>query len=335
MSARPSPILACLFAAFASTSEAQPPPATPTPKPPPPLRIPFSSLVPEATLAISGTRDFAATDDALWIGSREAGTVSRIDPQTNKIVQSIPAGKGACIGMAADFGSVLVPQCAQNAIVRIDAKTNASTEVLPAPLSSSARSIATGVGSVWVISDAKGTISRVDPVEKTVVALIDLPSAATALAYGADALWAASVKGNSVSRINPYNNLIVETIAAPNGPLDLAVGGGAVWSWNQADGSVTRIDPKTNTITTTIKIGAPMGADARIAFGLGSVWVAGTGTPLVRIDPRTNQVVQIFTGAGTASLAVAHGALWIAASPTTVWRLDPKRVEATRAPAAR
>jgi len=93
---------------------------------------------------------------------------------------------------------------------------------------------------------------------------------------------------------------------------------------------VSRIDPQTNTLTTTIRIGAPAGTDARIAFGEGSLWVAGTALPLVRIDPRTNQVVQIFEGAGSPTLAVAHGSLWLAGSAKSVWRLDPKRIEATR-----
>ena len=51
---------------------------------------------------------------------------------------------------------------------------------------------------------------------------------------------------------------------------------------------------------------------------------------LVRIDPRTNRVVQHFTGAGGGVILVAHGALWLAATPTAIWRLDPKLVEATR-----
>ncbi len=323
-------VLVCLLACIAAPLGAQPPSPTPTPRPAPPLRASFGSLVPEAKFEVGGAREFAATEDAFWILDRNTGTVSRIDPQTNKIAATVAAGKGACVGLAADFGRLLVPLCPQKSIARIDAKTNATTEALPAPLSAAARSITTGAGSVWVIADAKGTIARLDPAEKAVVALIDLPAPASSIAYGADALWVASASANTVTRINPYNNLIVETIAVPGGPRDLAVGGGAVWTLNQSDGSVTRIDAKANTVTTTIRMRAPLGADARIAFGEGSAWVAGATTPLIRIDPRTNQVAQIFSGAGSAVLSVAHGSLWIAASPTTVWRLDPKRVEATR-----
>jgi streptogramin lyase len=50
----------------------------------------------------------------------------------------------------------------------------------------------------------------------------------------------------------------------------------------------------------------------------------------MRIDPRTNQVAQMFAGAGSPALTIAHGSLWLSGSAKSVWRLDPRRVEATR-----
>jgi streptogramin lyase len=68
----------------------------------------------------------------------------------------------------------------------------------------------------------------------------------------------------------------------------------------------------------------------QIAVGEGSVWISAPGLPLARIDPRTNQVAQIFTGVGGGLVFVAEGAIWIGADAKTIWRLDPKRIEATR-----
>lgn len=313
-----------------SASRAQGPAASPTPKPAPPMRLAFTSLVPEARFEVGGSGGLAAGEDSLWAVDAQAGTLSRIDPSSNKVTQTVAAGPGPCAGLAVDFGAVLVPRCGAKVVARIDVKTNAATDPIPAEVSSTARSFATGVGSVWVIADARGTIARVDPLEKAIVALIDTAPGATAIAFGAEALWVASDSANLVTRINPFNNLVVETIAVPNHPRDIATGGGAIWTWNRADGSVSRIDPKTNTLTTTIKLGVPVGSDAKIAFGEGSLWVAGNALALARIDPRTNQVVQIFAGAGSPALAVAHGSLWLAGSGKAVWRLDPRRVEATR-----
>ncbi|MDH4065999.1 MAG: hypothetical protein OEW19_16490, partial [Acidobacteriota bacterium] len=70
--------------------------------------------------------------------------------------------------------------------------------------------------------------------------------------------------------------------------------------------------------------------DGDIAAGAGSVWVSATGSPIVRIDPRTNRAVQRFTGQGGGAILVAHGSLWVAAEAETTWRLDPRLVAAVR-----
>jgi virginiamycin B lyase len=310
--------------------EAQAPTPTATPKAPPPLQIPFAALVPDATSEIPGHQDFAASDDAVWVSNRSAGSVSRIDPETNKVVQTIVVAKDMCVGLAAGFGGVFAPQCNKKQIARIDAKKNAPGDPIPTPLAALAHSFATGVGSVWVIIDENGTIARLDPVTNAAVAEVYTTPGATSIAFGESALWVTSPGKSQVTRINPQTNLIVETIAVAGAPSDVAVGEGAVWTWNQSEKSITRIDPKTNTIVTTIKPGLASATAARIVAGEGSVWVVAPGAALLRIDPRTNRVAQIFTGGPSGGILVAHGSVWIGGSPTAVWRLDPRRVEATR-----
>jgi streptogramin lyase len=102
-----------------------------------------------------------------------------------------------------------------------------------------------------------------------------------------------------------------------------------VWTLNAGDGTVSRVDPKTNKVVNTIKLGVPI-TGGQIAAGEGSIWVSSPGAPLFRIDPRTNHVVQQFTGEGGGALLIAQGAVWLAATPKVIWRLDPKLVEATR-----
>ena len=324
-------IRAGVVAMLAPLASAQPPTPTPSPTAPPPLRAAFESLIPEATFEIAGPRDFTATDNAVWISNRSTGSLSRIDPQTNKIVQTIAVGKDLCAGLAADFAAIMAPRCSANQIARIDPAKNVLTDAMNTPLVESTRSLATGVGSVWVITDARGTVARIDPLANTVVAEIYTTPGATSLAFGEGGLWVASASKNLLTRINPYNNLIIERIPVSSGPSDIAIGEGAVWTWNQDDGSVTRIDPKTNAIVTTIRLGAPGGPGGRIAAGEGSVWVATLGTALTRIDVRSNQVAQVFTGAGGGPIVIAHDSIWMAGSSTVVWRLDPRRIEATRA----
>jgi YVTN family beta-propeller protein len=109
----------------------------------------------------------------------------------------------------------------------------------------------------------------------------------------------------------------------------VATGEGSVWTMNGGDGTVSRIDPKTNKVTETIKSGVA-GTSGTIVVGEGSVWLSASGTPLTRIDPAANRMVQQFTGPGGGSLAIGLKSLWLGATPTAIWRVDPKRVEATR-----
>jgi streptogramin lyase len=64
------------------------------------------------------------------------------------------------------------------------------------------------------------------------------------------------------------------------------------------------------------------------ASGFGSVWVAVYATGrLVRIDPRTNRVVQrIRIARGVCPLAISGGSVWVASDRTdAVYRVDPHR----------
>jgi len=302
---------------------------TPSPKPPPPLRLPFTALVPEAAIPIAGASDLSATDDAVWIVSRAAGEVTRIDAKTNAAATKVQIAQDLCAGAAADFGGLFLPRCPAGVIARIDTKTNASGEPIATPVHKDGRSVATGTSSLWVITDSRGTIARIDPVANAVVALIHTEPGASDLAFGEDALWVANPEKNTLTRVNPHNNLIVKTIPLPGGPVRLAVGEGAIWTWNRNDGSLSRINAKENTVEATVKPGLGPG-DARMVAGEGSIWISRTGATLSRVDPRTNHVAQIFTGTTAGAITVAHGWVWLAISPTTVWRLDPRRIEATR-----
>jgi virginiamycin B lyase len=302
---------------------------------PPPLRIRFTQLKPDAVFDLAGSRALAVIDDAVWVSNRAAGTVARLDPKTNKVAQVIAVGKEPCGAPVGGFGSLWVSLCGLPGVARVDLTTNAVTATIKTSVGGQPRPLAIGVGSLWLLTDERGTLARFDPTTNAAVAEAYLASGSNALAFGQGALWATSAAGNLLTRINPNTNLIVETIAVGKAPRAVAVGEGAIWTLNQGDATVSRVDPKTNKTTDTITLG-PIGAAGEIAAGEGSVWVSAGGTPLIRLDPRINLVVQQFTGTGGGGVVVGQGSLWIAASDTAVWRVDPKRVEATRpAPAAR
>jgi YVTN family beta-propeller protein len=307
---------------------AQEPPSRETPTPvAPTIRLPLARLEPDAAIDLTGERQFASGDGGLWVSSRESGSVSKIDAKTNKPGDAVIVGKEPCGGLTTGFGSLIVPLCGAPGLARVNLKTQEVT-VIGAGLTSPMVGPATGGSSIWIVSNPKGTLTRIDPDSNTVVADVPLGARALAMAFGQGALWIAT-GDNTLLKVSPYTVVTSEIIEVGKSPASIAIGEGAVWTLNTGDGSISRVDPKTNKVAHTIKLGAPL-AGGQIAVGEGSIWVSAPGMPLARIDPRTNHVVQRFSGEGGGAVVAAHGAIWITATTRTVWRLDPKLIEATR-----
>ncbi len=292
-------------------------------------QIPISSLKTDATLAVALAPGAAASDDAIWIPDRTAGTVVRVEAKDNRISAPIAAAATPCASLVVAFTSVWVPSCSDRVIARItpaDLKVSAKAAIQVADPDGR---IAAGAGSIWVITDRKGVVARLDPDTNAAVAEIFVSPGAASVVFAGDALWVTSGARNQLTRINPHNNQIVETIEVGPNPGRLAAVDAAVWTLNRGNGSVTRVDPATNKVVATIEVGKDV-AEGEIAAGEGSVWISAPGVPLVRIDPRTNKVAQRFSGAGGGAVLVAHGSLWLAAGPQLTWRLDPKLVAGMR-----
>lgn len=290
-------------------------------------QIPISRLTAETTLPIQLAPGAAASDDAVWLRDGSAGTVIRVGAKDNKLSAPVSIGK-PCASLVSAFTSVWVPSCGDRTVVRInpaDLKVSAKAGV---EVADGDGRIATGLGSIWVVTDRKGVLTRIDPDTNQPVAEIHVAGGAAAVLFHSDALWVTSGAGKKLTRINPNNNEIVEAVDVGPEPVRLAATDDAVWTLNRGDGSVTRVDSKTNKAVVTISIGKDVAA-GDIAAGEGSVWISAPGVPLVRIDPRTNKVAQRFIGDGGGAVFVAHGSLWLAAGSQTL-RLDPKLVAALR-----
>ena len=293
------------------------------------VRIPMGNLTPDATFEIPGAPDWMAIDESVWVSNSPKGTVTRIDPKTNKVLDVIPTGKEPCSGLATGFGSLWVPNCGDHSLVRIDLKTAKLTATIPTPIADSEGGIACGAGSVWMMIDARGTLARFDPDTNKVVAHIALAPGSYVPVFGENAVWVSSTEKDLVSRVDPRTNLVTETIKTGSKPRFLTVGEGAVWVLNQGDGSVTRIDPATNKVVATIELGIP-GAGGDISAGEGSVWATAFEFPLTRIDPARNRVSQQFAGPGGDAVRTGLGSVWLTdLKQGRVMRIDPRRIQAT------
>lgn len=317
-----------LIAALAATLPglAQTPAPVPAAAPRPPDELPLTRLKADATLAVALAPGAVATETSLWIATG-AGPVS-VEAKTNTPAAPVALPGAPCASLAWGAKALWVPQCAARTLARVDETSRAVTTAALAP-SDAGGSIAACVGSVWMASDATGVVSRIDPETREVVAEVFVAREPAGVACADDVLWITSAAGATLSRVNPHTNVLGETATVGPRPGRVVVGEGAVWTLNRGDHSVTRVDPATSKVVTTIAVGYDVGA-GDIAVGEGSVWLSAPGSPLIRLDAKTNRVAQRFTGPGGGAVAVAHGSLWIAVDATTTWRVDPRLVAALR-----
>jgi streptogramin lyase len=291
-------------------------------------QIPISRLKPDAAIPVVLAPGAVASDDAVWIQDGKGGAVIRIDAKDNKAGAPVSIGASPCGSLVAAFSSVWAPSCGDRVVSRVSTADRKVTAKADIGVADPSGRIAAGIGSLWVVTDRKGIVTRIDPDTNQAVAEINIAGGAAAVLFHDNALWVTSGSGKKLTRVNPHNNEIVEAIDVGPNARQLASADGAVWTLNQGDGSVTRVDPATNKPVTTIAIGMEIAA-GEIATGEGSVWISAPGVPLVRIDPRTNKVAQRFSGEGGGAVLLAHGSLWLARGAET-WRLDPKLVAAMR-----
>jgi YVTN family beta-propeller protein len=281
-------------------------------------------------------------------GDREvvvsANSVAVIDPDTNKIIDSVTVGT-APSNVAVGEGAVWVLNGEDRTVSRIDPKTMDATTV---GTGTTPTDLTVGGGFVWLVSRCPdSTVYRLDPDSNHIESLAQLRSRCppgeprpSYIAYGEGSIWVANNREDLLWRIHPRRGAVQATIRLPGVSADyagegIAVGEGAVWV-NRA-GSVVRIDPRTNS---TSKIDIPL-EFGWIAAGEGGVWTAdnvilrpgGPKGTLWRIDPALEAAVKaIEVGEGPRGVAVGAGSVWVVNGASgTVSRVDPldNEVEST------
>ena len=279
-----------------------------------------------ATLRIPGFADFLALDDdGAWVTNE--GRVERLTATDSLPVVTVPLLE-PCGAMAVDFGSLWVADCKEKIVARIGLTSHQVEAKIHTGLADpdGELSIATGAGSVWILSDPNGKLKRIDPATNKVTAAIEVAPGSFAAAFGFGSVWITTTGAGSVQRIDPATNAVVATIPVGPVPRFLAAGEGGVWTLNQGDGTVSRIDPATNTVSATILANAA-GGGGDIAAGGGMVWVRARRALLSVIDPRDNRVVRRYgPSAGSGAVRADSARVWVTAHDIQhVWVLPARQ----------
>jgi len=263
----------------------------------------------ERTLTVPGFADFLAVDgSSVWATNR-----GRVERWSKKGKLAEVAMSHPCGAMAVAFGSLWVADCKDHTLNRIDRKTAKISAVIATGIANpkGELNVVAGAGSVWVASDDKGVIARVDPATDTVTASIEVDPSSYYLAFGLGSLWAVSAVHQSLQKVDPQTNQVVKRTTLGREPGFLVAGEGAVWVQEQGDGTLARIDPQTGEVSGRVKVDETL-KYGDIDAGGGKIWLRTTaGQTFVVIDPRT-LAIRARVGAATGSGALRY-------TPKRVW----------------
>jgi YVTN family beta-propeller protein len=289
----------------------------------PAVKRAMSELHPLATFHAQGMPDWmAVTPDSVWVTSSRAGVITQLDAKTNQVGRTISIAK-PCSGLLFAFGSLWIPSCGDHTLVRADPVSGSILARVAAGPADSEGGITGGAGSVWLVTDSKGALTRIDAGTNQVQARITIPSGSYNPFFADGFVWVSSHDHDALIKVDPAANKVIATIPVGKGPRFLTYGAGSVWTLNQGDGTVSRVDTASSRLSATINAGIP-GTGGEIAFGFDAVWATVMGFPITRIDPATNKVSAQWAGAGGDSIRTGFGSLWLTNLMTgTIWRFAP------------
>jgi len=274
-------------------------------------------------------------------------SVQRVDPKTNRVVATIPAGGAGADGIAAGEGAVFVASADAKTVSRIDPATNAvvrrtATEAAPRSLALGSQ-YPNGLGSVlWVVVDDASTSLGAVPCKLSQLDARTLATHFTTSYGGSPCGPVASRDGTtwfggswaSLVLVDPTSGQALQTVDTYGSVSDsdsghgLAVGAGAVWLASPFTEELLRFDDRGKETIATGTGSLP----TDVAAGSGRVWVVDSARrAVVEIDPGRNRIIRrISVAADPIAVAVGAGSVWVVSDLSgKLSRIDPRRGRVT------
>jgi streptogramin lyase len=274
-----------------------------------------------------GGVSFAAADGTLWVrtGARSSTdsqyptSLVRVDPASGRRLAVIPSDISGYGNVVSGFGSVWMDDWGRGQIVRVDAATS-TTKNIVLPLPSEVCKCqdgdhfypsppVPGADSMWVRS-LSGTIARIDPTTNKVVAHIDLGmrndrnQATFAIQrFGTNGLWL-SAGTDGLVEIDPTTNTVAKKLPVVAAGIKWTVG--AVKGddnnhlWVIANDAPTTtaapsrvavfaLDDQSDTVT-LLRIASATDFGTMLGMGPGETFWTSNATRLRRVDIATGAV---------------------------------------------
>ena len=327
-----------------------------------------------ASIPVPNNGALGPADDGVWVmdrgnvqgpgqGDANTASMSRIDPATNEVTDTVAGVIGA--ELVQSGGQVWVASAFYDRVLRVDPKTGEIEQIRHERLTTEniaqqttdggldtadvyPYAIAATNDAVWVANHHAGSLTRLDPATADVLRSIQViepgGSGPNSVSANGDRVWVGSARSFDIVEIDTTTNAIVDTTSIePFGACGaMTADATAVWVTSGFDApdadpckqeehwGVSRIDRESHEVTHIDVGGRPFG----VALLDGAAWVVtDIPTPeLVRIDIATNEV----TGRMPLPLppflkmpiVAAHGSLWIRIAGATaedgaVLRVEP------------
>ena len=282
---------------------------------------------------VPGFADFLTVDGAsVWATNR-----GRVERWSRQRLLARVAMAHPCGAMALTGHFLWVADCKAGTLNRIATRGKHRITPIKTGIANpqGELNVVAGAGSIWVTSEAKGVISRVDPATLKVIATIPVNPNAFYLAFGLDALWAVSGTEGTIQKIDPATNSVVATTKLGKEPGFLVAGEGAVWVQEQGDGTLARIDAQTAAVTGRVKVGANL-KWGDIDAGGGKIWLRTTDDQVFAvIDPASLAILaRVGKPAGSGALRYTPEGVWTTAHDehTLSWWPHPETIGAPAKP---
>ena len=298
-------------------------------------RIDASALPITKKVIIGGDPDWLATGfGSVWVAVPKNNEVVRVNPINNSVQARVKVDAEPCYGIGVGGERVWVLNCKSQTLTRIDPLANKVDLSVPVKIDPAGEgSIAVDAESVWFVGNDDGhssTLTQVDARTGKTRRQIGIGKDSAVVKIGFGSLWVISSGEGVVYRVDPGKGRVIARIPVAPMPRFTTVGAGSVWVLSQSDGSVARIDPLTNKVAAVVAAHVP-GAGGEICSGGGFIWVTMSGTPVTRIDPRRNKVIDQYVNYPKAdAIRFGFGSVWVSDhGKGELWRIDASKMGST------
>ncbi len=191
--------------------------------------------------------------------------------------------------------------------------------------------LVSGSGSTPIVVPPN-SVALIDVHDNRIDSFVGVGRRPVSLAAGANGVWVANADDGTVDQLDPRTGRLVHTIGVGTDVYTVAVGFGSVWVAGGNDGTLIRIDPTLSQVQRTLALANRLSLAPNSVFFVATdnryVWVT-RGDQLLRVDPRTDQIVgQVAVGAPT-SLATGAGSVWVTTVSERLVRVDAHSVKVT------